>query len=840
MKKIIISLALILFSIVSTAQPVCRPGGIPQVAKWNFTRPQCFDSLIRLKYADTSKVAYVNSSGDLVTMTYGALLDSLGALAPDDDQDAFFFQRQQEANYIRNIAGISPTADTGLAEGQTAGINDSASLVVDSNISITSRLEAIALSSSGTGTLTSPYVIRNKFITLTSNDTCIIFNDPDADYYVTFRNIKAVGATTGSKAAYVNCPTRVIFEYCNFEGGNVSTSEGIHVASTAEVQVNNCLFPGYGGGGANYLDLLVNGNVQFTNCLFNHTRHDVSTSGSLVDLAASVRSAFVKFTNCNISGSRFQRIVLETGGATGTFEFNNTIIDITSANNIIAIQSANTASTIRMINCFIEYFGTSSGVIQTIAKNNYFRNVEIFSFISGNTHFIGSDESDNFFFDRIKCRSYGGVATEIILLTKAYNTTYSNVYIVASTGDGVEIINPLYNNYVYNIVCDSGTTEMVDLFRLTADSINPQYNNICHNIYGTPRVRGVQLTNVNGWTVSNIFIQSQTDREIFSISDSELNYGRFPQGNVFLGGTLPRKFIGNSLIVRVSGSPNPTLNSATWVDGDTIFVWNPSVKTLQWIYQLDTLSSSSFSLGPSTTYTGTKYIVSSQIGSSFTADIINVEDYLVDRMAQRLDSLNTAFTNYTATKFVAKADTNTIQAPTFTGSATQNAFNINQTWNGTGTFTGLALNITNTASGTASRPFNIVVGGTSEFAINTSGNLFWKSSAQPTFTWGTSIFMQARVGGTNSTVLYGAGTPIAFFSSTGVKIQGSVGTPPDAGVIFQVTSTNSTFKISPMTAAQASAITPSLGMFVVVSDTNGTFTQVGAWFYNGSAWVAIH
>lgn len=50
---------------------------------------------------------------------------------------------------------------------------------------------------------------------------------------------------------------------------------------------------------------------------------------------------------------------------------------------------------------------------------------------------------------------------------------------------------------------------------------------------------------------------------------------------------------------------------------------------------------------------------------------------------------------------------------------------------------------------------------------------------------------------------------------------------------------NSVLTLTPITATAASALTPTLGMLVVVSNTNGTFTSIGLWFYNGSAWTFI-
>jgi parallel beta-helix repeat protein len=46
-------------------------------------------------------------------------------------------------------------------------------------------------------------------------------------------------------------------------------------------------------------------------------------------------------------------------------------------------------------------------------------------------------------------------------------------------------------------------------------------------------------------------------------------------------------------------------------------------------------------------------------------------------------------------------------------------------------------------------------------------------------------------------------------------------------------------RIEPMSAAAASALSPSNGWLIYVSDTNGTFTSVGFWGYQNNAWVKL-
>ena len=66
-------------------------------------------------------------------------------------------------------------------------------------------------------------------------------------------------------------------------------------------------------------------------------------------------------------------------------------------------------------------------------------------------------------------------------------------------------------------------------------------------------------------------------------------------------------------------------------------------------------------------------------------------------------------------------------------------------------------------------------------------------------------------------------------------------TAPSNDVQLEITTTtNAHTRFVPMTAVQASLLTPLEGMQVCVSDTDGTFTNAGFWGYIGGAWVAFH
>ncbi len=66
-------------------------------------------------------------------------------------------------------------------------------------------------------------------------------------------------------------------------------------------------------------------------------------------------------------------------------------------------------------------------------------------------------------------------------------------------------------------------------------------------------------------------------------------------------------------------------------------------------------------------------------------------------------------------------------------------------------------------------------------------------------------------------------------------------TSPVASAKLEVSSTTSGFLPPRMTATQASAISsPAQGLMLFVTDTNGTFTSVGWWGYNGATWEKLN
>ena len=85
-------------------------------------------------------------------------------------------------------------------------------------------------------------------------------------------------------------------------------------------------------------------------------------------------------------------------------------------------------------------------------------------------------------------------------------------------------------------------------------------------------------------------------------------------------------------------------------------------------------------------------------------------------------------------------------------------------------------------------------------------------------------------------------TPNNIMTVYGTNSNVGIGTTtPVASAKLEVNSTTSGFLPPRMTATQASAISsPAQGLLLFVSDTNGTFTSVGWWGYNGSTWEKLN
>lgn len=102
------------------------------------------------------------------------------------------------------------------------------------------------------------------------------------------------------------------------------------------------------------------------------------------------------------------------------------------------------------------------------------------------------------------------------------------------------------------------------------------------------------------------------------------------------------------------------------------------------------------------------------------------------------------------------------------------------------------------------------------------------------------LFLQVQgssnAGGNRAAYIY-RGNLVTDSEATGGNTQIGIGTlNPNSAAAIEIVSTTKGFLTSRMTSTQASAITPTNGLSLYVTDTNATFTSIGFWGYEAGAW----
>ena len=201
------------------------------------------------------------------------------------------------AQTIRDGAGVRAGVDLGVEAGVTAGLSDAGALSDSNNITITNESQASSASSSGTGTLGDPYIIRDlRFDNSESTTIGFYWNDSDADYYIKLINCELYGYTayqirsnTGttlfvesckiydpspaafrygvwSESGTVNC-TKTLFaglgdDAFRFGGGSIDVSNVRFDASESAWVTDACMFQSLDAGGGtatiDHCDFMVN------------------------------------------------------------------------------------------------------------------------------------------------------------------------------------------------------------------------------------------------------------------------------------------------------------------------------------------------------------------------------------------------------------------------------------------------------------------------------------------------------------------------------------------------------------------------------------------------------
>jgi len=107
--------------------------------------------------------------------------------------------------------------------------------------------------------------------------------------------------------------------------------------------------------------------------------------------------------------------------------------------------------------------------------------------------------------------------------------------------------------------------------------------------------------------------------------------------------------------------------------------------------------------------------------------------------------------------------------------------------------------------------------------------------------YGTGANGTYIINGTSASIKFSTGNGAIQTTKVELTTAGNlgIGGTPASVALLEVTSTTKAFRITPMTAAQAVAITAIEGLMVFVSDTDATFTTIGFWGYENGVWTDL-
>lgn len=167
-------------------------------------------------------------------------------------------------------------------------------------------------------------------------------------------------------------------------------------------------------------------------------------------------------------------------------------------------------------------------------------------------------------------------------------------------------------------------------------------------------------------------------------------------------------------------------------------------------------------------------------------------------------------------------------------STTANYQGIAVGYNASAVGSGLGTNIALGYQADANNQYSIAIGYKATASAN---NAYIIASSATARTNSTANSMEVNFDEATSTFRIGQSVD-SWYNGTGSFGFGTA--TPSANSAVEITTTSkASLKLTPMTAAQASAVTAENGQLLYVSTTDATFTSVGIWAYENGAWVKL-
>ncbi len=406
------------------------------------------------------------------------------------------------AQSIRNNAGLPANATAGLQSGQAAGLTDINALSTQSDIIINNETDAQNASSSGSGTLSDPYIISDKDFNGDSNNAQgLHFNLSSGSFYIEFNNCRFRDHTNRCVWLDETASCTITFNNCLFHN-SFSNAELIY-HQHGDLALNNCKFSGCnsyagylatstGSGTSTIRNLYIDdsetswkGSSDIFYLNNENIQYDIDHVETLTNMSGSTESVF-QLLKC-ADDSIFSGLKTDGGFDNGFNDTNDTPIQksITIKNFDLRNTRQETIQLRSLKNAVIE-----NGYAAHLTTGSGYRVIYLNS-----DKFNQSNRIEDIIVRNLKLTKItgSGSSSECLETARAKNARFVGCHVTSCTEDAFEHIEVISNCTIEYCVADNCTGQIADFYKQwdestwsavsdTSAAIDSQ--SYAHHIYG--------------------------------------------------------------------------------------------------------------------------------------------------------------------------------------------------------------------------------------------------------------------------------------------------------------------------------------------------------------------
>lgn len=490
------------------------------------------------------------------------------------------FYANQIAQNIRDNAGIKNGEIAGLQNSITAGLEDNSILITQADIIITNETDAQNNASSGTGTQSDPYIIRDKDFNGNSNNAQgLHFNITSGSFYIAFINCLFRNHTNRCVWLDETDSCTIILQQCEFYN-SVANAELIY-HQHGQLIMNNCKFSGCNsyagylatstGAGTStirnlYIDASQNAWKGSSDIFYlnnENIQYDINYIETQTDMSGTTESVF-QVLKC-ADHSIFSGLKLNGGFDNGFNDSNDTPIQKTlTITNFDIRNTRQEAIQLQALNNSV----ISYGIAQHNDTGSGYRLVYLNSSKTNQDSRIENTRVTNLHLTK---KTGSGSSSECLQTARAKNVTFAGCYVTECTEDAFEHIEIISGCTIEYCVADNCTGQIADFYKMWDESTwtattdtSTAINSECyaHHIYGDCADHPLICTGLNGLYFHDIIADNTSSTTLPTIRLEDAN--GLVVRNIFGAGPItPHNLRGNGSTTNaaiISGGSNIEIN----------------------------------------------------------------------------------------------------------------------------------------------------------------------------------------------------------------------------------------------------------------------------------------